>query len=314
MPKTATDPIRLEGATMGTRWRVRVDGTVDNLTDLQAALQAEVDRVNAEMSTWTPHSDLMRLNAAPVEIWVNLPKDLISVLVAGLYISRLTDGAFEFNVGAPVRAWGFSGTEGPQLAAIQAASAAPRISALAALEVDAERGRARKLAPLTLDLSGIAKGYAVDLLAAVLTAQGHDHALCEIDGEVRVTGPRRDGAPWAVALEQPDASGSARSMIGMERGALATSGDYRHFVTVRGARLSHTIDPRRGSPLVAAPASVTVMAESCHLADAMATALMVMGAGPGLALARKLGLSALVLTRHGDDLRTEGCGVFDQAD
>lgn len=277
---------------MGTRWQVTLDGVVSDGNRMQADCQATVDLVDRQMSTWTPDSDLMRLNAAPVGEWVTLPPELLFVLQTGLQVSRLTDGAFEMNLGDAVRAWGFTGTA-PDLAAIRAASTAPRIPAAQALELT--EGQARALAPLSLDLSGIAKGYAVDRLADLLTARGLTHALVEIDGELRATGPRRDGSAWSVAVQDPNTEG-AHSIFDLTEGAIATSGDYRHFVTVRGARLSHTMDPKRGAPLVEAPASVTVLAPTCIMADAMATALMVMGP-EAAAFATAQGIQALVLMR-----------------
>lgn len=282
---------------MGTRWRVTLDGAVADIAGLQADCQATVDLVDRQMSTWTPDSDLMRLNAAPVGEWVNLPPELLTVLRAGLQVSHLTGGAFEMNLGDAVRAWGFTGTA-PSLAAIRAASAAPRTPAMQALEIG--DGCARATAPLSLDLSGIAKGYAVDRLADLLMTRGLTHALCEIDGELRATGPRRDGSAWSVAVQDPNADG-AHSVFDLAEGAIATSGDYRHFVTVRGTRLSHTMDPKRGAPLVNAPASVTVLAPTCIMADAMATTLMVMGA-EAAAFATTHGIQALVLLR---DPRTQ---------
>ena len=171
--------------------------------------------------------------------------------------------------------------------------------------------RAKKTAPLALDLSGIAKGYGVDRLAAIAGGFGISHALCAIDGEVRAVGTQANGAPWAVAIETPDAPDRAPlSVTTLEDGAIATSGDYRHFVEVKGHRLSHTIDPRRGAPLVTAPASVTVILKSCEQADAMATALMVMGQDAGLSFARANGISALFVMREGQGFQSFGSGVF----
>lgn len=308
MPKTCTEDSRqtLAGATMGTRWSVRLDGPAAP-DGLHAALQAAVDEVDMQMSTWKPDSALMRLNAAPCGAWVAVPARLLAVLAAGLAISRATGGAFEMNVGDAVRAWGF-GADRIDLAAIRAASAARRVPATEALEIDAEGSRVRKSAPLALDLSGIAKGYGVDRLAEVLADHGVSRALCVIDGEVRAIGTQADGSPWAVAVENPD--GGVHSVLALADASVATSGDYRHFVTVAGTRLAHTIDPRRGAPLVGAPCLVSVVAPSCMLADALATALTVMGPEQGLAHARQHGLSALILTRGAQGLETAGCGLF----
>jgi thiamine biosynthesis lipoprotein len=294
---------------MGTRWSVLIDDPSVE-ADLKSRLQAVVDQVDAQMSTWKHDSDLMRLNAAPLDVWVALPDDLLTVLSAGLAISRQTDGAFEMNIGTAVRAWGF-GPDGISLNAIKTASAERRVPATDALEMDLANKRARKSATLSLDLSGIAKGYGVDRLAETARELGHGATLCTIDGEVRATGHRQDGRPWSVAVETPDAAAVARhSLLALEDMAVATSGDYRHFVTVGATRLSHTMDPQRGAPLVAAPASVSVLSASCMLADAMATALMVMGEERGLAFAQAHKISALFLQRSSKGMIANGTGAF----
>jgi len=297
---------------MGTTWAVRIDDPVQGAEAqmLQAECAAAVMAVDAQMSTWKPDSDLMRLNAAPLDIWVPLPQGLMAVLAAGIAISRQTGGAFEMNVGDAVRAWGF-GADTMDLGAIRAASARPRVPAMDVLDLDAATGRARKSGPVALDLSGIAKGYAVDRLAETAQAAGLRHALCSVDGEVRAVGPRRDGQAWAAGIDAPeDASRGKHSVVALDDLAIATSGDYRHFVTVGGARLSHTMDPKRGAPLVDAPASVTVLSASCMMADAMATALMVMGGKTGARFAREQGISALFLLRGTDGCQPAGTGVF----
>ena len=314
MPKTSTDGVvALDGSTMGTRWSVLVDeGSVDD--DLGSRLQAAVDEVDTQMSTWKPHSDLMRLNTAPLDSWVPLPQELLTVLSAGLAISRQTGGAFEMNILDAVQAWGF-GPESIDLGAIRAASATRRVPATEALELDIANRRARKSAALALDLSGIAKGYGVDRLAETATALGYRSTLCSIDGEVRATGPRRTGRPWVVGVENPDDQARApHSILALEDMAVATSGDYRHYVTVGRTRLSHTMDPRRGAPLVATPASVTVMSHACMLADAMATALMVMGERQGLNCATSHGIDTLYLRRSKGRSIASGTGVFSACD
>jgi FAD:protein FMN transferase len=309
MPKMSTKPIRLGGAAMGTEWSVLIDGPVPP-DALQTALQNAVAEVDAQMSTWAKTSDLMQFNAAPVGVWQDLPAHLLRVLAAGVAMSAATDGAFEMNVGDAVRAWGFCSDQ-PDLAAIRAASAAPRIRAMDALQLDQTTSRAKKTAPLALDLSGIAKGYGVDRLAEVLAQFGISQALCAIDGEIRAMGRQADGTPWPVALEQPDtAERRTHSVIALEDGAVATSGDYRHFLKIKGKRLSHTIDPRRGAPLVEAPASVSVIAKSCMQADAMATALTVMGRAAGLVYAREKRIDALFLMRGPDGFEPYGTGLF----
>jgi thiamine biosynthesis lipoprotein len=184
---------------------------------------------------------------------------------------------------------------------------APRRPAHVVLETCG--GHVRKSAPITLDLNGIAKGYGVDRLAETLRDQGIDHALVGIDGELCALGLRPGGEAWTIAVEAPEIERrTPHSILALQDAAVATSGDYRHWVEVQGRRLAHTMDPGRGAPLIASPASVTVVARTCAEADAWATALMVLGADVGAALARKRGLDALFLLRD-DDRSTRGVRV-----
>lgn len=312
MSKMFTDPRRvaLNGATMGTRWSALFfAGPSFDPAPLRADLQAAVDQVDQQMSTWRPDSDLMRLNAAPVGDWVVMPRQTAEVLRLGLAIGQLSGGAFDMGVGDAVTAWGF----GPLQAdapRIRAAMQANRVPAHDAIEI--QQSRVRKTAPIALDLNGIAKGYGVDQLANVMHAHGIVDALVGIDGEMRALGLRPDGAPWTIAVEGPDPDRRApHSVLALQQAAVATSGDYRHWVQVRGRRLSHTMDPARGAPLTASPASVTVVAPTCAEADGWATALMVMGADCGAMLARRLGLDALFLLRAADGSVTEtGVGTL----
>ena len=298
---------------MGTRWAVTCDAPAG--TDrpaLQAALQAAVAQVDAQMSPYQPDSDLLRLNRAPVGTWVDLPAEMLQVLARALYICRASGGAFDPAVGALVDAWGFGAArDAPDAQAIAAARAAPRSPTHQVLEPHLDAGRARKHAPLQLDLCGIAKGYAVDRMCAVLQQQGVRHALAALDGELRALGPQADGAPWAVALESPETGRrAARGVIELQDLAVATSGDYRHFMQVGDARLSHSMNSRSGKPVCNSVASVTVLAPTCMDADAWATALLVAGPGAGLALAQRQGLEALWLLRRGGALVELGLGRF----
>jgi thiamine biosynthesis lipoprotein len=289
----------LNGTTMGSRWSALffTEPGFDP-SPLRAALQSAVDEVDAQMSTWNPGSDLMGLNAAPVGLWVTVPRRLAEVLRLGVAIGRTSGGAFDIGMGDAVTAWGF-GPAAADPARIRAAMAAPRVPAHEALEFDGSQ--VRKRAPVALDLNGIAKGYGVDRLAETLLAHGLNAGLVGIDGEMRALGLRPDGEAWTIAVEAPDRARRApQSVLALQDAAVATSGDYRHWVEVQDRRLSHTMDPARGAPLIASPASVTVVARTCAEADAWATALMVLGAEAGASLATENGLDALFLL-HEDD-------------
>lgn len=319
MPKTSSEPaapgrrVTLHGPAMGTRWSATLDAEVGmDLTALQRDLAAAVTRVDEQMSPWKPASGLMQLNRAPVDDWVDLPAEMLEVLACALDVHRLSDGAFNPCLGALVDAWGFGPVRDlPDAQAIRAAHGSAPVHAGQALVLDRDAGRARKRVPLQLDLCGIAKGYAVDLMADVLQRHGGRHALLALDGELRAVGAQAGAQPWAVALERPDAERRAvQGVIELQDMAVATSGDYRRFVEVGRARLAHTVDPQRRAPVNNAVASVTVLAPSCMWADAWATALLVAGPTQGLALAQRLRLDVLFLMRDAQGLTALGLGRF----
>ena len=303
----------LHGPTMGTRWSVSVDA--DTSVDLQALRQnlaAAVEQVDAQMSPWKPDSDLVRLNRAPVGEWVDLPAEILEVLDCALDVQSLSAGAFDPCLGALVDAWGFGAVrDAPDAQAINAARQSVPDVANKRLELERLTGRARKHASIQLDLCGIAKGYGVDRMAKVLQQHGVRHALAALDGELRAVGAQASGVPWAVALERPEAGRRAvHGVIELEDLAVATSGDYRHYLEVGNARLAHTMDARRCAPVNNAVASVTVLARNCMHADAWATALLVAGPDEGLAMAQRMGLDVLFLLRRDEGLVELGLGRF----
>ncbi|WP_421762497.1 FAD:protein FMN transferase [Devosia sp.] len=297
---------------MGTRYSAAFYSSAPvDMPRLSTALQQAVDRVDNQMSTWKPESDLCRLNRAPVGLWQVVPPELMTVLVAGLDIGKASGGAFDMGVGDAVDAWGF-GAAGPSADQNKIGGApSTRRPSTDGLELDAPNLRVRKTSAVQLDLSGIAKGFGVDQLAECLERFGITRYFVSIDGEVRASGLKPGGEPWLVGIEKPD-----RKMRDVARIqeladlALATSGDYRHFREHDGKWVSHTIDPRTGSPVDNAVTSVSVAAQSCMMADAWATALLVLAEVRGPELAEALQLSALFMVRDGDGLREIATGMF----
>ncbi|PSS58445.1 FAD:protein FMN transferase [Pseudomonas sp. BBP2017] len=303
----STEQLRynLSGATMGTRFSAVLQAPAGlDTAAIGAALQAAVDSVDRQMSTWNPDSDLMRLNAAPCGQLLAVPDELLWVLVSALQVSVASGGAFEIAVGELVKAYGF----GPQPSSGRTPGRPVRASE--ALEIDPALKRVRKHAPLTLDLNGIAKGFAVDEMARCLEAHGIDAYLVGIDGEMRARGVKADGSDWKVALERPVRG--RREVLGaldLSDIAIATSGDYRHWRERDAKTYSHTMDPAAGEPLQSNLASVSVLCTSCMYADAWATALMVLGLERGRALAERQGLGAIFVLREGDELREVAVGL-----
>ncbi|MBH8611789.1 FAD:protein FMN transferase [Pseudomonas mohnii] len=296
----------LNGETMGSRYTALFYAEPDLSTEaIHHSLARAVSRVDQQMSTWKPDSDLNRLNAAPEQQWVAVPRELVTVLSTALRIARQSGGAFDIAVGDLVQAWGFGPGE-PIVTQQPLGTPEPctRTSASAALEVDPQRNQVRKRAPLTLDLNGIAKGFGVDELARCLEGWGITNYLVGIDGEMRARGVKPGGQSWVVALEKPNRG--VREVMGvMELGdaAIATSGDYRHWVDVAGQPYAHTMNPATGAPLCNPLAAVTVVAANCMLADAWATALMVLGEIEGPRLAQERGMDALFVLRDGEQFK-----------
>jgi len=302
---------------MGTRWSALLHApSTTDIAALDIALARAVGRVDRQMSTWKPDSDLMHLNAVSPGTWVSLPRELMQVLAKGLEIGRLSGGAFDIGIGRLVNAWGFGAAGSvPDEEAIGAALHERPPPTHTVLELDVPGERARRHAHFDIDLSGIAKGFAVDEMMRTVKAFGLSDGLVGLDGELAASGTKPDGTPWRIAVEKPDYE--LRSPLGtieLQDAAVATSGDYRHWIQVGGTRLSHTMDRSRGGPIDNAIASVSVVASSCMEADAWSTALMVLGPTEGLALAEKFGLDALLVERSGGTLRQIGIGrIFEAA-
>ena len=293
----------LNGETMGTRYSAVFFAPANtDLGAVGAALLAAVDQVDRQMSTWKPDSDLNRLNAAPLHQWHTVPAELLAVLDAAVRVGIESRGAFDIGVGTLVNAWGFGPTRHePDAQQISALGQRAHRATSEVLEVDLTQQRVRKNETVALDLSGIAKGYGVDALARCLDRFGITRYLVGIDGEMRAKGSKPDGQAWAVAIEKP--VHHVREVMGVMElvdAAIATSGDYRHWVEVAGQHFAHTMDPRSGRPVDNRLASVTVVMPTCMLADAWATALLVMGVPAATELAQQRGMTALLVLREGD--------------
>lgn len=312
LPGLRLNVCRTNGNTMGTRYSARFHAPQGaDQRGIVADLADAVTAVDNQMSNWKADSDLSRLNRAAAGDWVQVSANLATVLVRALDIGRETGNAFNVGVGDLVGAWGFGPNGGRRPPTLpEGSSPCPGLDEL--LEIDMARCRARKHQPVALDLCGIAKGFGVDELARVLDRHGIGSWLVGIDGEMRSRGTKPDGAPWAIALEAPDDERrAAMGVVELGDAAIASSGDYRHWLEIDGKRISHTMDPRAGQPLHGALAGVTVIAPVCTDADAYATALMVLGPQAGHECARRLGLDAFFVSRVGDGLRATGTGFFE---
>jgi len=297
------------GETMGTTWSVRAAAAPNrDLHALHAGVQARLDLVVRQMSTWTRDSDISAYNRAAPGEWREIPREFAEVLACALDVAAASDGAFDPAVGALVGLWGFGadarGSTPPEAMQLDAARSHGDWRRIV---FDPATRRLLQPGGVRLDLSAIAKGYGTDLAAAWLREHGVAGALVEVGGELRGYGRKPDGGAWRVLvesapdLEDDDAEPRVLELDGI---AVATSGDRWHHHDVPDGsggtrRLSHTIDPRSGRPVADAAAAVTVVAPDAMHADAWATALTVLGADAGFALAQRRGLAARFLLRGG---------------
>ncbi|MDM0080838.1 FAD:protein FMN transferase [Variovorax sp. J31P179] len=293
------DPASLQalaGRSMGTTWSLRFDNPrMVALEDVRAAAQAALDRVVAQMSTWEADSDIRRFNHAEAGSRHVLEPEFAKVLACALQWAAASDGAIDPSIGPLVALWGFGADRSndgpPSPAAIAQARARVRWQRLA---LDPETRTAIQPGGAALDLSGVAKGFAVDQVAAALQALGLGDFLVEVGGELRAAGRRPGGDPWQVLV---DALPGHTHRVPLDGLAIATSGDRWHVREHQGQRWSHTLDPRTGEPVRHALASVTVLHPECMEADALATVLTVLGPDDGLAFARRHGVAALFVCR-----------------
>lgn len=308
-------PIVLGGETMGTTWTLKLAELPLGVerAELLAEIELVLERVNDEMSTYRPNSELSRFNDGAANSWIEVSPSTASVVARAIEIGRLSGGALDVTVGPLVDLWGFGADPRPgRVPSVDELTAARAAVGLDLLEVQLDPPALRKLAPgLRVDLSSIAKGEGVDRVAALLEARGVQSWLIEIGGEMHARGLKARDRPWSVAIERPTSGQRAiAKVIPLRDIAIATSGDYRNFFEEDGVRYSHLLDPRTGAPVRHRLASVSVLADNCRDADAWATALDVLGPDEGYAVAVEQGLAALLLVREGDGFRELASPAF----
>lgn len=292
----------LVGHAMGTTYSVLlVDPAVEVSKDrLEARISETLERIENLLSTWRENSELSNFNTNPVSGWIDVSIELCDAIERALEVSRQSNGAFDITVGPLVNLWGF-GPHGdvskpPEDKALLEVMS---IVGYEELQTRCDEPAVRKSnGAVYVDLSGWAKGHAVDEIAVLLDEHQFADYLVEIGGEVRVRGHNAEGLKWAVAIETPSTtSRTPHSVLRVTNTSVATSGDYRNYFDHDGRHYSHTIDARTGRPITHELAAVTVVSESAAYADAMATALLVLGPAEGPRRAEELGLAAFFLIR-----------------
>jgi thiamine biosynthesis lipoprotein len=306
VPLAASRPaLHFSGETIGTTYNVRLAGAVlapEREAEARRAVQGAFDAVVARMSTYDPTSELSRFNGHASTAPFAMSAELLQVFVVAQGVSTESAGAFDISVAPLVDAWGFGPAKHREIPAPATLARLGVDVGYRKLAIDRAASVVRKTQPaLAADLSGIAKGYGVDRAALALEALGHADYMVEAGGEVRTRGRNASDLPWQIAIEQPDAMPPRPRFIAPLSGqSMATSGDYRIYYERDGRRYSHEIDPATREPVTHRLASVSVVAADCTYADAMATALFVLGPERGPALAAERGLAALFVVRTAD--------------
>lgn len=304
------------GDTMGTTYNVTVvrDAGTPLPADLGQSIHGWLDAVNQSMSTYLDDSELARLNAGPVDEWLPVSPMMAEVLTRAREVSKLTGGAFDITIAPLVDIWGFgpvdTGNKLPDEAVL--ARVKERVG-FEHLKLRRNPPTIRKTRDLQLDLSAIAKGFAADYVGRNLAGLGLDDCLVEIGGDLLVKGHNPSGEVWRIGVETPSfqRQGVQQAVLVTDSG-LATSGDYRNFFQQNGQIYTHIIDPRLGRPVKRTLTSVTVIADSAALADALATGLAVLGAEEALSLAEQRGIPVYLIVRGEEGFETLHSAAFAQ--
>lgn len=285
------------GPAYGTHWQATLRNEADT-ERLQRSIEETLARIDRLMSPWRPDSDISIFNRSTGTGWKPANAQVVALCRSALAIRSASDGAFDPTIGPIVGRWGY----GPIKDA----------SFIKGQSFEAGEGALRKTAPgLSIDLCGIAKGYALDRMADRLHEHGERDFVIDLGGEIAASGLHPDGRNWQVAVDDPRPGRSgAAEIIRLDGKAIATSGDKINGFTFAARRYSHIIDPATATPVETATASVSVIADDAATADGWATALMAAGAN-GPALAERNGLDALFLVREDTGLRRLSVGRFD---
>lgn len=303
--KGGAEVLDLSGATMGTNYNiVAVDHTrrVDRQA-LEGAISEALAEVNAQMSNWDAGSEIARFNAATSTAPQTVSPALAEVMQAAADVHKASDGQFDVTMGPLIELWGFGAT-----GAVRGAPAEARISdalsrAALAAPIEVSGTTLRKSHPETqVYLAAIGKGYGVDRVARALEQFGIKDYMVEIGGDLFTAGRNPDGLAWQIGVESPDpADRQVQKVVGLTGMGMATSGDYRNYFEQDGTRYSHLLDARTGHPVTHKTTSATVLADNAMLADAWATAMLVLGRERGLEIAEAQNLAVLFIERDGAD-------------
>ncbi len=300
------EPLLISGKTMGTTYHIQIVPGKKSVHKplLQQAIDSLLEEINRQMSTYLPASEISRFNAFKDTVPYNVSPEFVRVVKQSLEIYQQTGGAFDITVAPLVDLWGF-GKNGPRQTPPEATTIQEMLKKVGSdkIKVHGDSAISKSNPDVQIDLSAIAKGFAVDEVGRLLKKHGFQNFMVEIGGEVYVSG-RKQNRPWRVGVDRPQYGAmpgkAVQEILELENRAVATSGDYRNFFEYKGKIYNHEIDPRTGFPVANGLASVTVIANDCMTADGAATAIMVMGIEKGLQwVNNRPDLEALIFKRTG---------------
>ncbi|MDA3860485.1 MAG: FAD:protein FMN transferase [Melioribacteraceae bacterium] len=308
---SCTNPIKdvvhsISGETMGTTYSVKfISQSPVNLVEIENEVNYLLKIVNQQMSTFIPSSELSLLNKSKSTDWIEVSYDLAFVMHAALRISQFSNGKFDITIGPLVNLWGFGPDNKPQIVPSNREIKNLRTYVgYRNVDVRLNPPSIKKHNPnVYCDLSAIAKGFGVDKISEYLTSKDINNYLVEIGGELRANGNKfKDN--WVVGISVPTQSGTIQETIYLNNQSMATSGDYWNYFEENGIRYSHTINPVTGKPITHKLASVTIITESCMEADALATAIDVMGPKAGLKFAKENELNVYFIVKGENNFET----------
>ena len=289
---------RFSGYTMGTTYQVTLETNEINVEKLQAEIDSRLKEINQMMSTYIDDSELSLFNTSQSTECQKLSADTLYVIEHAIKVSTQTQGKFDVTLAPLIEIWGFDKKEtNNEIPSQTAINQLKNEIGYQKIELQADCAR-KQLPQLSVNLSAIAKGYAVDEIAKLILQQGSENYLVEIGGEVANRGVNAKGLAWRIAIESAStAQRSIQRKLQPKGFGIATSGSYRNYFEKNGKRYSHTIDPTTGYPIEHTLVSVTVLHPQTMMADAIATAMMVMGPEQSLAFADENNLPIFMLVK-----------------
>jgi thiamine biosynthesis lipoprotein len=277
--------------TMGTTYQVKIAQVQlpeSELQSLRTKVDAALREVNRQMSTYDPGSEISRFNRFDDTTAFEVSPEFAIVVNKALRVYESSDNSFDITVAPLVNLWGF-GSKGPRITPPTKKEIGSILKNIGSvyLKTEGDNRLKKSLPGLQLDLSAIAKGYGVDVVAGLLHRMNFENFMVEIGGEVVANGEKSDGDLWRIGIDTPVLASmpgqNLQAILNLKNVAVATSGDYRNYFEYDNKIYSHTINPKTGFPVSHNLASATVIAQNCMEADALATALMVMGKEKGMA-------------------------------